>query len=508
VPGNIIGIDLGTTNSCAAIVEDDGNVKVIPYRGGETTIPSIFAIDDKGNELVGYEAKRQWLLNPKRTVYGAKRLVGRDFQSGFVKKMGEYFAYDMKAGNEGNVMIGLGNQEFNLQQVSSKILNTCRTVASDYLRRPIGKAVVTVPAYFNDKQRQAVKEAGDLIGLEVVRVINEPTAAAMAYGIKRNLNQTVAIYDLGGGTFDVSVIDIRGRTFEVKATGGDIFLGGIDWDNALIKYVIDDFQAKHGLDLSTDPIAMQRIKDLAERTKIDLSARTEAPFSIPFVTMTPEGTPLDINTVITRKLYEEITEPMVKRTIEIADMVIKDAGITVAQLDEILLVGGQTRWPAVQRAVLEFFGKPPSKSVHPDEAVAIGAALYAHSLETDAVDQKVQLLDVIPMAIGIERADGRMQEIFKRNAPVPNQKSLTFTTSEDDQVELIMRIYQGDNQDKAQSNELLGEFTFSGIRQGPRGSVKVEVVFDCNVEGILTMSAHDKNTSKQMKTTVKVLAAK
>jgi len=294
----------------------------------------------------------------------------------------------------------------------------------------------------------------------------------------------------------------------VKATGGDIFLGGIDWDNALIKYVIDDFQAKHGLDLSTDPIAMQRIKDLAERTKIDLSARTEAPFSIPFVTMTPEGTPLDINTVITRKLYEEITEPMVKRTIEIADMVIKDAGITVAQLDEILLVGGQTRWPAVQRAVLEFFGKPPSKSVHPDEAVAIGAALYAHSLETDAVDQKVQLLDVIPMAIGIERADGRMQEIFKRNAPVPNQKSLTFTTSEDDQVELIMRIYQGDNQDKAQSNELLGEFTFSGIRQGPRGSVKVEVVFDCNVEGILTMSAHDKNTSKQMKTTVKVLAAK
>jgi molecular chaperone DnaK len=508
VPGNIIGIDLGTTNSCAAVVEDDGNVKVIPYRGGETTIPSIFAIDDKGNELVGYEAKRQWLLNPKRTVYGAKRLVGRDFQSGFVKKMGEYFAYDMKAGGEGNVMIGLGNQEFNLQQVSSKILNTCRTVASDYLRRPINKAVVTVPAYFNDKQRQAVKEAGDLIGLEVVRVINEPTAAAMAYGIKRNLNQTVAIYDLGGGTFDVSVIDIRGRTFEVKATGGDIFLGGIDWDNALIKYVIDDFQAKHGLDLSTDPIAMQRIKDLAERTKIDLSARTEAPFSIPFVTMTPEGTPLDINMVITRKLYEEITEPMVKRTIEIAEMVIKDAGINVTQLDEILLVGGQTRWPAVQKAVLEFFGKPPAKSVHPDEAVAVGAALYAHSLETDAVDQKVQLLDVIPMAIGIERADGKLHEIFKRNAPVPNQKSLTFTTSEDDQAELIMRIYQGDNQDKAQSNELLGEFTFSDIRKGPRGSVKVEVVFDCNVEGILAMSAHDKDTGKQMKTTVKVLAAK
>jgi molecular chaperone DnaK len=504
--GDIIGIDLGTTNSCAAIVEDDGNVKIIPYRGGETTIPSIFAIDDKGNELVGYEAKRQWLLNPRRTVYGAKRLVGRDYQEGFVKKMGEYFAYEMKPGDEGNVRIGLGDKEFNLQQVSSKILNVVRTVASDYLKRPITRAVVTVPAYFNDRQRQAVKEAGDLINLEVVRIINEPTAAAMAYGIRRNLNQTVAIYDLGGGTFDMSVIDIRGRTFEVRATGGDIFLGGIDWDNALIRFVIDDFKAKHGIDLSSDPIAMQRIKDLAERTKIDLSSRTEAPFSIPFVTMTPEGTPLDINMVITRKQYEELTEPLVKRTIEIADMVIKDAGIQVHQLDEILLVGGQTRWPAVQRAVLEYFGKPPAKSVHPDEAVAVGAALYAHSLETDVVDHKVQLLDVIPMAIGIERADGDLHEIFKRNASVPNQKSLVFTTSYDDQSELSMRIYQGD-QKQATKNELLGEFEFSGIRRGPRGSVKVEVVFDCNVEGILTMSARDKDTGKEMKTTLKVRGA-
>jgi molecular chaperone DnaK len=507
VPGNIIGIDLGTTNSCAAIVEDDGNVKVIPYRGGETTIPSIFAIDDKGNELVGYEAKRQWLLNPRRTVYGAKRLMGRDYQSGFVKKMGEYFAYDMKPANTGGVTVGLGTQDFQLPQISAKILNTCRTVASDYLKRPISKAVVTVPAYFNDRQRQSVKEAGDMIGLEVVRIINEPTAAAMAYGIKRNLNQTVAIYDLGGGTFDVSVIDIRGRTFEVRATGGDIFLGGIDWDNALIRYVIDDFKAKHGLDLATDPIAMQRIKDLSERTKIDLSSRTEAPFSIPFVTMTPEGTPLDINLVITRKLYEELTAALVTRTIEIADMVIKDAGINVTQLDEILLVGGQTRWPAVQEAVLRYFGKPPSKSVHPDEAVAIGAALYAHSLETDVVDQKVQLLDVIPMAIGIERADGKMHEIFKRNASVPNQKAVMFTTSEDNQEELIMRIYQGDHTDKADANDLLGEFTFSGIRKGPKGSVKVDVIFDCNVEGILAMSAVDKDTGKEMKTTVNVRSA-
>ena len=505
--GQIIGIDLGTTNSCAAVVEDDGNVKVIPYRGGETTIPSIFAVDDKGNELVGYEAKRQWLLNPKRTVYGAKRLIGRDYQEGFVKKMGEYFAYDMKPGAGAGVKIELGQgRDFSLNDVSSKILNVCRTVASDYLKRPITRAVVTVPAYFNDRQRQSVKEAGDSIGLEVVRIINEPTAAAMAYGIRRNLNQTVAIYDLGGGTFDMSVIDIRGRTFEVRATGGDIFLGGIDWDNALIRYVIDDFKAKNGIDLSGDPIAMQRIKDLAERTKIDLSSRAEAPFSIPFVTMTPEGTPLDINLVISRKLYEDITAPLVKRTIEIAEMVIKDANIQVHQLDEVLLVGGQTRWPAVQRAVLELFGKPPAKSVHPDEAVAVGAALYAHSLETDVQEHKVQLLDGIPRAIGIERADGDLHEIFKRNASVPNQKSLVFTTSYDDQSELTMRIYQGD-QKAANKNELLGEFEFSGIRQAPKGAVKVEVVFDCSVEGILTMSARDKDTGKEMKTTVKVRGA-
>jgi molecular chaperone DnaK len=501
---DIIGVDLGTTNSCCAVVEDDGNVKIIPYRGGETTIPSIFAIDDKGNELVGHEAKRQWLLNPQRTVYGAKRLIGREFQSGFVNKMGEYFAYEMKPGQQGNVVIPIGDDEFNLAQVSAKILNTIRTVAADYLQKPIHRAVVTVPAYFNDRQRQAVKEAGGLIDLEIVRIINEPTAAAMAYGIRQNLTQTVAIYDLGGGTFDVSVIEIRGRTFEVKATGGDIFLGGIDWDNALINYVIEDFNAQHGIDLTSDPIAMQRIKDLAERTKIDLSSRTEAPFSIPFVTMTPEGTPLDINLVITREKYQEITKPLVDRTIEIADMVVQDAGMTVDQLDEILLVGGQTRWPAVNEAVTGYFGKAPAKSVHPDEAVAVGAALYAHSLETDIVDQKVQLLDVIPMQIGIEDANGNMHQIFPRNAPVPNQKSIMFTTSIDNQDDLEMRIYQGEEK-KAESNDMLGDFKFKGIRPGPAGSVKVDVIFDCNIEGILTLRASDRDTGVEMSETVKVL---
>lgn len=503
MPGEIVGIDLGTTNSACAIVEDDGNVKMIPYRGGETTVPSIFAIDDKGNELVGHEAKRQWLLNPRRTIYGAKRLIGRDFQSRFVKKMGEYFAYEMQPDERGNVIIPIDEMEYDLSQVSAKILNTIRTVAADYLQKPISKAVVTVPAYFNDRQRQAVKEAGKTIDLEVVRIINEPTAAAMAYGIRQNLNQTVAIYDLGGGTFDVSVIEIRGRTFEVKATGGDIFLGGIDWDNALIKYVTDDFESQHGVDLTSDPIAMQRIKDLAERTKIDLSARAEAPFSIPFVTMTEDATPLDINLVITREKFEELTAPLVERTIEIADMVVKDAGMKVEELDEILLVGGQTRWPSVQKAVTDYFGKPPAKSVHPDEAVAAGAALYAHSLETDIVDQKVQLLDVIPMAIGIESASGDMAEVFPRNASVPNAKSLDTTTSYDDQEEVKIRIYQGDDT-VAAKNELLGEFEFSGLRKGPKGSVSVQIVFDCNVEGILTVTAHDKDTGKTIEKTVSV----
>jgi molecular chaperone DnaK len=383
-------------------------------------------------------------------------------------------------------------------------------VAADYLQRSPGLPRPSSPSPPTSTTASArpPRKQGRSIGLEIVkRIINEPTAAALAYGMDKHGkgNRKIAVYDLGGGTFDISIIEIRGRTFEVKATGGDIFLGGIDWDNALIGYVLEDFQAKNGIDLRADPIAMQRIKDLAERTKIDLSSRTEAPFSIPFVTMTPEGMPLDVNLFVTREKYEELTDALVKRTIEIADMVVQDAGMRVDQLDEILLVGGQTRWPAVQQAVTAYFGKAPSKGVHPDEAVAVGAALYAHSLETDVVDQRVQLLDVIPMRIGIEDAAGNMHEIFSRNAPVPNQKSVMFTTSFDDQAELEMRIYQGEDAG-AKKNEMLGKFTFKGIRTGPRGSVKVDVVFDCNSEGILTLSATDRDTGVVMKEQVKVLS--
>jgi molecular chaperone DnaK len=498
----IIGIDLGTTNSCAAIVEGDGNVKLIPYKGGDYTIPSIFAIDDKGNELIGYEAKRQWQLNPRNTVYGAKRLVGRPFKSDVVETMRKVVAYSIRAGSRNDVVLDVAKKEFTLQEISAKILNKIRDVASSYLKVPVRRAVVTVPAYFTDRQRQTVKDAGKLIDLEVVRIINEPTAASLAFGVGKNLKERVVVFDLGGGTFDVSIIEIRDRVFEVKSTGGDIFLGGIDFDNAIIHYVLKDFAGKTGLDLSTDPVAMQRIKDLAERTKCDLSAREEVPFNIPFITMTPQGQPLNIEMKFNRKLLEQLTSELVDRSLQIVAKVLVDSGLSTKDIDEVLLVGGQTRMPCVQERLTKFFGKPPSKGVHPDEAVAIGAALYAHSLQDDT-NLKIQLLDVIPMAIGLEKAGGAFHTVFARNAAIPNAKQIRATTSFDNQTELAMRIYQGDHGQVAH-NELLGEFNFSGIRADRAGKVQVEITFDVSVEGILTMRAHDPATGREMKTTVRV----
>jgi molecular chaperone DnaK len=498
----IIGIDLGTTNSCAAIVEDNGNVKLIPYKGGDYTIPSIFAIDDKGNELIGYEAKRQWQLNPKNTIYGAKRLVGRSYKSDVVDVMKKVVAYSMRPGKKNDVVLDVGKREFTLQEISAKILAKIRDVASSYLKTPIRRAVVTVPAYFNDRQRQTVKDAGKLIDLEVVRIINEPTAAALAYGVGRNLTQKVVIYDLGGGTFDVSIIEIRDRVFEVKATGGDVFLGGIDFDNAIIHHVLTDFASKTGIDLATDPVAMQRIKDLAERTKIDLSAREEVPFNIPFITMTAQGQPLNIEMKFTRKMLEKLTNHLIDRTLQMVARVLVDSGLSTKDIDEVMLVGGQTRMPIVQDRLTKFFGKPPSKGVHPDEAVAIGAAWYAHSLQDDT-NLKIQLLDVIPMAIGLEKAGGAFHTVFPRNAPIPNAKQLLATTSMDNQTELAMRIYQGDHE-LVVKNDMLGEFSFSGIRADRAGRVQVEITFDVNIEGILTMRARDPATGREMRTTVRV----
>jgi molecular chaperone DnaK len=498
----IIGIDLGTTNSCAAYVEESGNVKLIPYKGGDYTIPSIFAIDDKGNELIGYEAKRQWQLNPRNTVYGAKRLVGRGFKSDIVDTMKKVVAYQMRPGKQNDVVLDVGKKEFSLQQISAKLLNKIRDVASNYLKIPVKRAVVTVPAYFNDRQRQSVKDAGKLIDLEVVRIINEPTAAALAYGVGKGLKEKVVIYDLGGGTFDVSIIEIRDRVFEVKSTGGDIFLGGIDFDNAIIHHVLKEFASKTGIDLATDPVAMQRIKDLAERTKIDLSAREEVPFNIPFITMTAQGQPLNIEMKFTRNMLEMLTSHLVDKSLQIVARVLVDSGLSTKDIDEVMLVGGQTRMPIVQDRLTKFFGKPPSKGVHPDEAVAIGAALYAHSLQDDT-NLRIQLLDVIPMAIGLEKAGGAFHTVFPRNAPIPNAKQLMATTSVDNQTELFMNIYQGDHEKVAQ-NELLGEFKFSGIRPDKAGKVQVEITFDVSVEGILTMRARDPATGREMRTTVRV----
>jgi molecular chaperone DnaK len=504
----IIGIDLGTTNSCAALVEAGGSVKLVPYKGGDFTVPSIFAIDEKGNELVGHEAKRQWQLNPRHTVYAAKRLIGRSYTSDVVDVMKQVVAYSMKRGERDDVVLDVAQRSFQLAEISAKILNKIRDVAQNYLSEKVERAVVTVPAYFSDRQRQAVKDAGRLVGMEVVRIINEPTAAALAYGVGKRVSETVLIYDLGGGTFDVSIIEIRppqnGRpqAFEVKATGGDIFLGGIDFDHAMISHVLSDFASKHGVDLSDDPVAMQRIRDLCERTKIDLSLRTEVPFNVPFVTMSAQGLPLNVELKFTRQLLEELTAQLVDRTMGILASVMKDAGVSVGDIDQVMLVGGQTRMPLVQQRLTTYFGRPPSKSVHPDEAVAIGAALYAHSLETGSAVQ-LQLLDVIPMAIGIEAAGGRFHKVFNRNAPIPNAKAITATTSYDGQTEVAMRILQGESPAAAE-NELLGDFLFAGMRAAGSGQARIEIVFDVNVEGILTVSARDLESGKQMKTTVRV----
>jgi molecular chaperone DnaK len=501
-PDTIIGIDLGTTNSCGAVAYGDGQVKLIPYKGGEHTIPSIFAVDDKGNELIGHEAKRQWQLNPRNTLYATKRLIGRAPRDEVVDTMQRSVQYALHAGEHHDVEVDCHGRSYSIQQVASRILAKIRDVASDHLGFKIRRAVVTVPAYFTDRQRQAVKEAGALVDLEVVRIINEPTAAALAYGIGKRLHERVLVYDLGGGTFDVSIIEIRDRVFEVKATGGDIFLGGIDFDDAIIRYVLDDFRKKHGIDLSSDPVAMQRIKDLAERTKIDLSARTEAPFSIPFITMTPQGQPLNMDVRFDRALLEALTQHLVDRSLKIMGGVMVDAGITAKDIDEIMLVGGQTRMPIIQERLTRFFGKPPSKGVHPDEAVGIGAALYGWSLQ-ESSDLKLQLLDVIPIAIGIEQAGGAMHVVFPRNAAIPNARTIAATNAIDRQSELAMRIYQGDHAWSAE-NELLGEFTFSGVRPGRAGDVRLEILFEVNVEGILTLSARDLDSGRQMKTTVRV----
>jgi Molecular chaperone len=501
----ILGIDLGTTNSCAAIIDEAGKVQLIPYKDGSFTIPSVYAVNDRGIELIGQEAKRQWQLNPRNTIYAAKRLIGRSSTDEVVTAMKDTVAYRMMADDNGDddVIIECADRYCRPADVSAQILNKIRTVASDYLQKPIHRAVVTVPAYFNDRQRQTVKDAGLQIDLDIVRIINEPTSAALAYGLNKSFNGNVLVYDMGGGTFDVSVIEVReGNVFEVKATGGDIFLGGLDFDNALIRSVLCDFVEKHAIDLAEDPVAMQRIRDMAERVKIDLSSRDSAMFNIPFVALDASGMPLNIELNLTRDWLNELVSPLIDHSLEIVERVLTDSGLRPNEIDEVLLIGGQTRMPLIQERIVKMFGRQPSKGINPDEAVAIGAALYGQTLESDS-PVKLQLLDVIPMGIGIERADGRMQVIFPRNSATPNAKAMTATTSRNNQETLCMRIYQGESP-TAQENELLGEFLFSGISPAPAGKAQVELTFHINIEGILSMSALDLSSGKRMETSVKI----
>jgi molecular chaperone DnaK len=504
----IIGIDLGTTNSAAAFLDAEGRPRLIPVTGGGHTLPSIFAIDDRGREVVGFEARRQWQLNPHNTVYGAKRLIGRQYDKDFIDTIGRYFTYELVEGFGGGVEVVLQGKQYTLADISAKLMRAIKEVAEAHLGETVSQAVVTVPAYYDDLQRQSVKAAGHQVGLEVVRIINEPTAAALAYGYGRQLSQRIVVFDLGGGTFDVSVIEIRDNVFEVVATDGDLFLGGINFDQLLLNHVLEAFKAEHGHDLSEDATTLQRLREMAEQAKIDLSDRQEVAFSVPFVAFGDDGDPLDIDMTFKRVEFEAMTAPLIARTIEVCEGVLKAAGIAAGEIDEVLLVGGQSRMPAVAQAVTDYFGTPPSKGVHPDEAVALGAAVFAAAVDAEAEGGHgpVTLLDVIPMAIGIEGANGRMFKIFDKNAPTPNQKRLTFTTSYDNQKELVMRIYQGD-EGQARDNQFLGEHVFDGLVQAPKGKVRVETIFDLSVDGILSLHARDLETNRAIRHSLRVQEA-
>jgi molecular chaperone DnaK len=498
--GAIVGIDLGTTNSVAAIVED-GRPRVISDTGGGYLIPSVVAIDEKGNRLVGQAAKRQTLINPIHTVYGAKRLIGRDIRSSVVDEIQEHFKYHITDGEGSDVLIQLREDAYGLEEISAMILDHVRNVAQDMLGREITKAVVTVPAYFNDRQRQAVRDAGKIAQLEVLRIINEPTAAALAYGFAKGLKQKLAIYDFGGGTFDVSILEVRDNVFEVKATGGDTFLGGVDFDNRLVEWVIFHFEKEHGIDLSKDPMSHQRIKDACEQVKIDLGTRTEARINIPYITAGPEG-PVNLDMTIKREEFEELTRDLVNKTLKSCQRVMDDCKLRSDDIDAVLLVGGSTRIPIVAKRVEEFFGKPPSKAIHPDEAVALGAALLADSLAGKSEEQVV-LLDVLPITIGLHGAGGKTIPIFERNTSIPNQKMKAFTTSRDNQTSLKLKLLQGDSVE-AKDNEIIGEFVFSGIRPAAKGKAKVEVLFNISQEGILSLSARDPDTGVEQESQLKI----
>ena len=496
----VIGIDLGTTNSVVATVHGNQPV-VIKNRSGQVLTPSVVAVTKQGKRLVGQIAKRQAITNPMDTVYASKRLIGRKYSSAEVQAALKVLPYEVVPGDHDDVRVMLGGQRVSLPEIASLVLNELKQDAETYFGRPVSRAVITVPAYFNDGQRQATKDAGKIAGLEVLRIINEPTAAALAYGFGKNVHGKIAVFDLGGGTFDISVLEVGGDVFDVIAVGGDTYLGGEDLDNRLIDYLVQSFAKEHGIDLRKDRMALQRLKDAAEKAKIELSSTRETQINLPFIVTPPGGgAALHLQHALNREKLEELTSDLVNRAVSITETVLRDAKVRPADLKELILVGGQTRMPLVTERLKAFFHKDPCKGVHPDEVVALGAAIQAHSL-TSAEAGQVLLLDVTPQSLGMAIAGGYSRALIPRNTTVPTAATEVFHTSKDFQTTVKIMVLQGENE-LAHQNELLGEFVLSGLREAPRGVVEIEVTFDINAEGIVSVSARDRETGQRQSITV------